>query len=241
MAKPCLNGVEKPLNKPYDLIIFDCDGTLVDSEYMNMLALVEVLHDFGLTQYKMDYALDAFGGFRFSAITELITKETGHVFPEDASLKYRQKVHDFAPIHMKSIEGVMDMVHTAQSFAKTCVVSNGERNNVTRSLDFVGLKPLFSDNDVISGLMAPNPKPAPDLFLMAAEKAGVCPSKTLVLEDSTTGVIGALAAGMEVWGFCGTHHEAEKQATRLLDIGATKVFHKMSGISEALVSKKIVS
>lgn len=239
MAKPCLNGVEKPLNKPYDLIIFDCDGTLVDSEYMNMLALVEVLHDFGLTQYKMDYALDAFGGCRLSAIIKTISDKTGHIFPDDVSKRYLNKVSELKPTHMKSIEGAMDMVRIAQSSAKTCVVSNGERNNVIASLDFVGLKPLFSDEDVISGLMAPNPKPAPDLFLMAAEKEGICPSRSLVIEDSTTGVIGAVAAGMEVWGFCGTHHEADKQAARLLDLGAAKVFHHMIDIEKSI--KKTVA
>lgn len=234
LAKSCLNGVEKSLNKLYDLIIFDCDGTLVDSEYMNMLAIIEVLREFGITKYSMDYALDAFAGFRFSAIIKTIADDTGHIFPPDASQNYLKKVRELKPTHMKSIEGAMEMVRTAQSSAKTCVVSNGERNNVIASLEFVGLKPLFSDDDVISGLMAPNPKPAPDLFLMAAEKAGICPSRSLVIEDSTTGVTGALAAAMDVWGFCGTHHEPEKQAARLLDLGATKVFHKMDDIRELL-------
>ena len=218
----------------YGLIIFDCDGTLVDSEYLNTLAIVEILHEFGLTDYTMEHALETFIGLRFSTIIQNISNETGHIFPENAAQKYLQRARDLAPLHMKSIEGAREAVITAQKFSDTCVVSNGERNNVLASLDFVGLRELFEDDFIITGLMAPNPKPAPDLFLLAAEKKDIHPSQTLVIEDSTTGVQAAIAAGMDVWGFFGTHHEPDIQAEKLSEIGASSTFHNMNDVVMSL-------
>lgn len=212
---------------PYDLIIFDCDGTLVDSEYLNNLAIIDVLHTCGLTHITMDHALEEFVGLRFSTIMGNITRDTGHVFPKDAAQTYLAKVRELSPIHMKAIDGARAVVLCAQSFADSCVVSNGERNNVLASLDFAGLREFFDDEFIFTGLMAPNPKPAPDLFLLAAERKNIAPSKTLVIEDSTTGVAAALAANMDVWGFCGTHHEPERQAETLREMGAHATYLSM--------------
>tara|TARA_R110001592_G_scaffold3525_31_gene20199 strand:- start:14951 stop:15631 length:681 start_codon:yes stop_codon:yes gene_type:complete len=212
---------------PYALIIFDCDGTLVDSEYLNNLAIIDVLHACGLTHITMDHALEEFVGLRFSTIMSNITRDTGHVFPDDAAQTYLAKVRALSPTHMKAIEGAREVVLYAQSIADTCVVSNGERNNVLASLDFAGLRDLFDDDFIFTGLMAPNPKPAPDLFLLAAARKNIAPSETLVIEDSTTGVAAALAANMEVWGFCGTHHEPQRQAETLRKMGAHATYLTM--------------
>ena len=217
---------------PYDLIIFDCDGTLVDSEYLNNLAIIDILHSFGLTDITMEHALEEFVGLRFSSIMKNITDQTGHVFPDNAAQQYLAKVNELSPIHMKAIEGAREVVLHAQSIADTCVVSNGERNNVLASLDFAELREFFDDEFIFTGLMAPNPKPAPDLFLLAAERKNIAPSKTLVIEDSVTGVQAGLAAGMDVWGFCGTHHEPERQAETLRNMGAHATYismHDMRG------------
>jgi len=218
----------------YELIIFDCDGTLVDSEYLNTVAIVEILHEFGLTDYSVEQALEEFVGLRFSTILQNITNKTGHIFPNNAAQLYLKRVRDLAPIHMKHIEGVREMIELAQKLAKTYVVSNGERNNVLSALEYSNLKELFDEEDIITGLMAPNPKPAPDLFLLAARNAGICSSKTLVIEDSVTGVKAALAAKMDVWGFCGTHHEPEKQARILNKMGANATYFNMGDIKNDL-------
>lgn len=211
----------------YDLIIFDCDGTLVDSEYLNNLAIIDILHECGLSEYTMERALEEFVGLRFSTIIGNIAKDTGHAFPPDAAKRYLARVKTLAAEHMKPIKGAQDVVIAAQKTAQTYVVSNGERNNVFASLDFTNLRQYFTDDRVITGLMAPNPKPAPDLFLMAATQTGIAPSKTLVLEDSTTGVRAGVAAGMDVWGFCGTHHEPDIQKKRLTDLGAKAAYDSM--------------
>ncbi len=214
----------------YSLIIFDCDGTLVDSEYLNTVAIVDILHEFGLTHYSVEQALEDFVGLRFSTILQNITEDTGHVFPDNSAKLYLERVRELAPTHMKHIEGARDLILTAQKSAKTCVVSNGERNNVLSALEFSNLKELFDEEDIITGLMAPNPKPAPDLFLLAAKNANIPLSKTLVIEDSVTGVEAAKAADMDVWGFCGTHHEPKVQAKTLLNIGAHNVYFTMNDI-----------
>jgi beta-phosphoglucomutase-like phosphatase (HAD superfamily) len=127
-------------------------------------------------------------------------------------------------------------VHFAQSFADTYVVSNGEHQNVLASLKFSNLAHFFSEDKVISGRMSANPKPAPDLFIMAAQKAGVSANRTLVIEDSITGIKGAMAANMSVWGYCGTHHDPQDHAERVLTLGTQKAFLNMEDLLKTLKS-----
>ncbi len=216
----------------YDLVIFDCDGTLVDSEYLNIKAIISFLHDFGIEGYDIEYGLTHFSGFRFSAIIGKVAKDTGFTFPSNASKLYLDKVRALASTDMNPIQDADKMVALAGKHAKICVVSNGERQNVLSSIRFAGLTPLFPDKHVISGLMAPNPKPAPDLFLLAAQQRNIPPHRCLVIEDSIAGVTGAHAAGMPVWGFCGTHHAPEQHQSSLKEAGAERTFLSMREMIE---------
>ncbi len=218
----------------FDLVLFDCDGTLVDSEYLNNLAIIEVLHGFGLKDYTIEHALKAFVGLRFTHITKAISLETGFVFPQNVSALYLSKVSELTSLYMKPIPGAREMVLAVQERCESCVVSNGERNNVLASLDFVGLRDLFDDAFIFSGLMAPNPKPAPDLYLLAAARKDVDPARCLVIEDSAAGVRAGVAAGMQVWGFCGAHGPA--YAPILHDAGAKQVFESMETMRLAFQS-----
>ncbi len=193
-----------------------------------------MLHEFGLNDYTMDHALEEFVGLRFSTIIGNIAAQTGHVFPNDAAKRYLARVRELAPVHMKAIEGTEYVIEAAQKTAETFVVSNGERNNVFAALDFTNLRRFFIDERVITGLMAPNPKPAPDLFLLAANTVNIQPQESLVIEDSTTGVRAAVAANMDVWGFVGTHHDQDAQTKRLLDLGAKACFSNMNDVLSAL-------
>lgn len=221
---------------PFSLILFDCDGTLVDSEYLNNFAVLETLKEFGVSDFDMDYALTHFVGLRFSKILSLASEATGATFPENARDVYLGKVRALAPVYMKEIAGAKDVVHEATTRAKACVVSNGEQNNVVNALRNVDLLDFFPLDHIFTGLMAPNPKPAPDLFLLAAQKMGIAPNQTLVIEDSVAGVSAGVAAGMEVWGFCGTHHDAKTHEARLREIGAAHVFHHMDDLKAALLA-----
>ena len=219
----------------YSLIIFDCDGTLVDSEYLNIKAIFDTIAAFGVTHYDIHYAMEHFSGHRFSHIIRMITEESGVSFPDDIAQTYLKKVRTLAPTEMKSVDGAMEMIKASKNHAEHLyVVSNGERKNVMTSLDFVGLRDFFKDEHIITGLMAPNPKPAPDLFLLASTQSGTAPQSSLVIEDSAAGVTAARAAGMDAWGFCGTHHDAVNHAQKLTKAGAHKVFHSMGDMLGAL-------
>ncbi len=216
----------------YDLILFDCDGTLVDTEYLNNLAIIDVFHGYGLTQYDINYALDHFAGLRFSKILQNISSETGFSFPDDAVVEYRKLVHDYTLLHLKQIDGVFEMIKSAKEYADICVVSNGERNNVLNSLDCAGLLDFFDEEFIFTGAMAKNAKPAPDLFLLAADKKNTPPSKTLVIEDSIAGVKAAISANMDVWGFYGTHHDPENHAKKLDSTGAKATYNSMKDVRQ---------
>jgi len=219
------------------LIIFDCDGTLVDSEALNLRALLDVITGFGVTEYDLDQAYKLFTGLRFSKIIEKVTAQTGFTFPEDAGMRYRARVRELAEAELQPIPGAYEMVEAAARQSKICVASNGERGNVLFSLQKVGLLDLFEEQHIFTGLMVENPKPAPDLFMLAAKELNAPAQHTLVIEDSPTGVQAGIAAGMTVWGFSGAHHDPRSQETLLMEKGAAQVFQTMTDLKEALTMK----
>ncbi|MBP7722331.1 MAG: HAD family phosphatase [Alphaproteobacteria bacterium] len=218
----------------FDLLIFDCDGTLVDSEYLNNYATIQLLHGEGLTQYDMDYAFEHFVGLRLKHILDGISKETGHIFPADIIERYIALVEKLAPSQMKTISGALELVAEASKRVKICVVSNGQRDNVLSSLEMANVRKYFEESYIFTGLMAPNPKPAPDLFLLAAERLNAQTNKCLVIEDSVAGVTGAVAAGMRTFGFVGTHTDQSGYAERLKKAGAVEIFTSLIHIREQL-------
>lgn len=210
--------------KKFDLIIFDCDGTLVDSEYLNNLATVELLAAQGLMQYDMDYAFAHFVGIKFSTILKNITAETGHVFPHDMRERYIERAMALVPDYLKPITGADEMVASARMQGKIAVASNGQRDNVLFTLEKTGLLHHFDQNYIFTFSDVKNAKPAPDIFLLAAERLGIAPEDTLVIEDSVVGVTAGAAAGMTVYGFTGTHHNPGPYGEKLENAGATKVY-----------------
>lgn len=222
---------------PYSLVIFDCDGTLVDSEHLNNLAVLETLNSYGIYDYDMDYALAHFVGLRFSNIVTEVSRQTGYDFPQDAPRVYLEKVRELTPLYLKPVEGAKEVVEKAREESQICVVSNGERNNVISSLIRTDLKQYFPDTHVFSGLMA-SPKPAPDLFLLAMQTLGAKPEYTLILEDSVVGVRAGIASGAHVWGFCGTHPEPEIHSQILLQTGAHITHNTMTCVAVGLEKKR---
>ncbi len=222
----------------YDLIIFDCDGTLADTEYLNNLAVCELLAQQGLPQYDMDHAMTHFVGKRFSQIIADIAAETGRTFPQDISQRYVARAKAMIPTHQKPIAGAAELVYASKAHSTICAASNLQRNDVFYSLEIAGLLPYFETEHIFTGLDVENPKPAPDLFLMAAAKLGAAPENTLVIEDSTVGVRAGVAAGMTTYGFTGTHHSPETHAETLKSAGAHEVFNALIHIEEAIGNKK---
>jgi HAD superfamily hydrolase (TIGR01509 family) len=216
------------------LIIFDCDGTLVDTEYLQNLATVQLLNEQGLEQYTIEYAFTHFVGIRFSDTLANISRETGHAFPPGMPELYTKRVEELEELHFKEIEGARELVSEAAKHCIICVGSNGQRANVIRSLVKAGLKDHFPDDHIFTALEVAKPKPAPDLFLHIAQKMGADPVQTLVIEDSVPGLSAGVAAKMQVFGFTGTHHDPEDQAEILKNLGATRVFSSLIHIRRQL-------
>lgn len=218
----------------FDLIIFDCDGTLTDSEYVNNQALLDVLHEDGFTQYTLDHAYRYWLGNTITSIGLMIQMETGRMMPEDLVPRYIARVAHLQQTDLKPVDGALDLVAKAKEKFKICVASNGERGNVLKSLEMTGLMQSFSTETVFTKIQVKNPKPFPDLFLYAASHMGADPSRCLVIEDSVAGVTAGVAAGMTVWGFTGSSHDPEKQEKNLKSAGAQAVFPRLIHICEKL-------
>ena len=218
----------------FDLIIFDCDGTLTDSEYVNNQALLEVLHEAGFTQYDLEHAYKHWVGSTVTNIFLMIQMETGRVPPPDLVPRYVRRVSELQQSALKPVEGAGDLVAAAKSKYKICVASNGERSNVLQSLEMTGLMSYFTPETVFTKIQVKNPKPHPDLFLFAADAMGVAPERCLVIEDSSSGVRAGVAAGMTTWGFTGSAHDPSKQQETLKSAGAHGVFARLIHIQGKL-------
>ncbi|MFA5593159.1 MAG: HAD family hydrolase [Micavibrio sp.] len=218
----------------FDLIIFDCDGTLTDSEYANNRALLDVLHQSGFTEFDLDYAYKNWVGTTVSGILLNVQMETGRVPPDDILPRYIARVAELQQTELKPVDGAEQLTATARDHYKICVASNGERSNVLRSLEMTGLLPYFGEEHVFTKIQVKNPKPYPDLFLFAAAQMGAEPERCLVLEDSATGVRAGLDAGMTTWGFAGSAHNPQKQEETLKNTGAHEVFQSLIHIRDRI-------
>lgn len=221
------------MNK-FDLIIYDCDGTLTDSENINNRALLEVLHEAGFTQFDLAFAYKNWVGTTVSNILLSIQMETGITPSADIVPKYMARVAKLQLTGLLPIEHAPELVAASKEKFKICVASNGERRNVIESLKITGLMQYFTEDIVFTKIQVKNPKPYPDLFLFAADKMGVMPEKCLVIEDSLAGVRAGVAAGMTVFGYTGSSHEPEIQERHLKSAGAHEVFHSLIHIKERL-------
>ncbi len=206
------------------LIIFDCDGTLTDSESMNNLAVVDALHECGLTHYDLAFCQSEFVGMTMAAIKVFVEEREGKKIPDNFAHRF---VH-FAGERKKSgllpIKGAVEAVETLRRTYNVCVGSNGERSLVFTSLQMVGLFDVFGEERIFTRIQVPRGKPFPELFLYAAEKTGHRPEDCLVIEDSSTGVQAGVAAGMHTIGLTAASHDKAHTQQLLLQAGAASVF-----------------
>ncbi len=209
----------------YELIIFDCDGTLVDSEYMNCLSASQAFIAAGFSRYTYDVIYNEFVGVTIKEIMAIIEDETGRKVPEDMPDRIIERVAENTAVYLKPVDGVREAVSWAADKFKICVGSNGERVNVVNSIKTAGLAELLTEDRIYTSAMVAKGKPAPDLFLMAAEKLAADPAKTLVVEDTVVGVTAAKAAGMSVIGFIKMHAADPNYAGKLKKAGADHIMH----------------
>jgi HAD superfamily hydrolase (TIGR01509 family) len=196
--------MEKALVPPPGLVIFDCDGVLVDSEPIALRLLLETLGEAGL---EMDAAAahDRFLGRSLASTRAILAEDFGLTLTDSALEAMRRRLYAAFRAELRPIPGVAEtLAALAQPF---CVASSSQPERITLSLEVAGLGPRFAGRAFSASQVAQG-KPAPDLFLFAAERMGYAPSDCLVVEDSPAGIAAAKSAGMRVVAFTGGSHAA---------------------------------
>ncbi|MBR0710442.1 HAD family hydrolase [Bradyrhizobium liaoningense] len=211
-----------------DLIIFDCDGVLVDSELLSCRCLSSALAELGLALSE-EQAVELFLGRSTKAI-EQHYRDLGQSLPDGFLPRLKSRVLETFAASLEPIPGVEAVISGLT--VPFCVASSSDLDRVSLSLDVTGLRAHFGDR-LYTAQMVRHGKPAPDLFLHAAENMRTPPSSTLVIEDSVSGVQAAKAAGMSVWGFVGGGHYRSRDGRAILSAaGADRVFARMSDFWE---------
>ena len=205
-----------------ELIIFDCDGVLVDSEIIANLTLSKLLNEY---DYKISAAeaRKRFLGLAIPSIIKEIQNE-GFYLPDNFEkiLFYRDEAA--FTNQLKSIPGIKTTLSKIK--LPMCVASSGSEKKIKTNLQNTNLIAHFRNN-IFSAEMVKEPKPAPDLFLLAASTLRVHPKNCLVIEDSEAGIKGAKEAGMLVFGFSGGKHCDKTYYQKLEKSGANQTFNKM--------------
>ncbi len=224
-------SVRRPM-ADFDLIIFDLDGVLVDSEGLSCGCLQALLAEEGIP-LALPEIYARFLGRGFHAVAEHYQAVRATPPPADFRLRFDTAVAAAFAESLQPMPGVRALIEALPM--PFCLASSSGLQRIAMSLSLTGLKPLF-DGRIFAGEMVPRGKPAPDLFLHAAEAMGVTPGRCLVIEDSGPGITAGNAAGMTVWGFVGGIHLADADATlRLTASGAARVFAKMPDLQSALL------
>jgi len=208
---------------PFELVIFDCDGVLVDSEMISCRAHAEALTRYGYP-ITPERVLQRFLGVSDREARLIVEAELGRRLPDDFEAEINQETLRFYPGDLKAIAHVGDAIDTID--LPKCVASSGTPDKIHRGLTCAGLYERLAPH-IFSALQVKRGKPAPDLFLFAAGQMKARPERCIVVEDSVPGITGARAAGMKVLGFHGGSHCAMEHAARLKTAGAHHTFDDM--------------
>lgn len=187
---------------PTELVIFDCDGVLIDSEVISARMLIEELRPLGLT-IDFDYVARHFLGRSYPVVLAQIQHEFGIELPPSFETGYRTRLLAAFEHELVVMPGVAEVL--AQLALPACVATSSSPKRVARSLALTGLDIFFRER-VFTASEVARGKPAPDLFLHVASRMGVAPEHCLVIEDSETGIQAALAANMRVCRYTGGSH-----------------------------------
>lgn len=211
------------------LVIFDCDGVLVDSEAISSRVLAEMLTVEGLattlTQARHDYQ-----GVLLADIRSRAERKLGRALPKDWLARYEAERDDAFRQELRPVAGAAEAVEriTAAGVA-ICVASQGKLSKTRLSLALSGLDRLFPEAVRFSAYTVANGKPAPDLFLHAAASMGAKPGRCVVIEDTPSGVAAAASAGMLCIGYA-----ADSDERALREAGANEILHSLGELPRLL-------
>jgi HAD superfamily hydrolase (TIGR01509 family) len=212
----------------YDLVIFDNDGVLVDSEPISNRHLAAYLTELGHPTSYEDSIRDYMGS-AMHRIHELVLERTGQRLPDDFDDVFHARVFAAFERELQPVTGVTGVLEKlAADGVPYCVASSGSHARIRVGHRTTGLDRWFPEERIFSSEDVGRGKPAPDLFLYAAQRMGVAPERCLVVEDSPLGVQAAVAAGMTVYGFT-----AMTPAEKLAD--ADRLFSSMGELADLLV------
>jgi HAD superfamily hydrolase (TIGR01509 family) len=181
---------------PFDLVIFDCDGVLVNSEPLTNKVYVQMLAESGY-QVDAEQYLHEFSGTYVYDRVEVTSQRLNWTPPANFLPILHERLSAVTKAELQPVAGIQSLIESLS--VPVCVASNGSREEITLRLKTTKLTDYFGEA-IFSGLEVPHPKPEPDVFLAAAKAFNVSPDRCVVIEDSVPGVTAAIRAGMKVYG-----------------------------------------
>jgi HAD superfamily hydrolase (TIGR01509 family) len=206
------------------LVIFDCDGVLIDSEIISATVLVEELARHGIA-IEMSHVLEHFIGHPYVVVAGKIAAIAGAPVPDSFESSYRAQLARRFEAELRPMPGILDVLDSLA--VPYCAATSSNTERARHSLRAAGLAERFGAR-VYTVSMVARPKPAPDLFLHAATAMGADPKHCLVIEDSDLGIAAAQAAGMRAWQFTGGSHYAGSHRQPAPGIKPDRSFHDMA-------------
>lgn len=213
-----------------DLIIFDCDGVLIDSEIIVCRLVAEVLTSLGYP-LTTDHVIARFAGRPEREMVADIEADWGRPIPPFFFAECKRRIAEAYRTELRPIPGIRQVLDAIRT--PICVASSAYPEKLRLGLAATNLADRFGDN-VISASMVARGKPEPDVFVYAAGWMRCPVAGAVVIEDSLAGVRAARRAGMRVLGFTGGRHCPADHGARLLEAGASRVFAQMSELPNLL-------
>jgi HAD superfamily hydrolase (TIGR01509 family) len=210
----------------FDLVIFDCDGVLIDSEPIANRVFAARLATVGIAM-SPDDVMRTFVGHSRDTCIAMAGEMRGAPLPADFASTWDEALHQALEREVRPVEGVPELLRSLP--LPYCVASNGEPRHMQLGLAAAGLLPLV-EGRLFSAAQVAHPKPAPDIYLHAARAMGHAPARCAVVEDTPTGVKAGIAAGMSVFGYVGG---PQSEAASLRTLGATP-FARMAQLPRLL-------
>lgn len=212
---------EKTMKDTIQLVIFDCDGVLIDSEIISAQMLQVEAKTFGL-DIPMDYILTHYVGRSYPKVLTDIQSQFAITLPDNFETLYRNRLIEALTAELQPTLHIAEVLSALN--VPFCVATSSTPQRLAHSLAITGLARFFHHDNTYTASLVKNGKPAPDLFLLAAERQGVAAANCLVIEDSLFGIQAGLAAAMTTVRFTGGSHIVDKTAAA----GATWVFDDFS-------------
>jgi HAD superfamily hydrolase (TIGR01509 family) len=218
------------------MVVFDCDGVLVDSEVLACRVEAELLREVGVPVTAQEVAA-RYVGLSDAEMRALIEDEWDCVLPPTLMNEKAERLAEVLEAELEAVDGIAEVV--AAVSVPRCVASSSDPERIRRSLELTGLSRFFGSH-LFSASMVARGKPAPDLFLLAAQAMNSPPNRSLVIEDSTHGVAAGVAAGMTVIGFTAGGHCTAGLADRLIQHGAADVADTSEALLKLLADRAVI-